>query len=214
MAPRALAGALGGGLLGAFIWAAITALTGFEVGYVAWGVGFLVGGGAAWLGGSGNTSGVICASLAIASIFVGKMMAIQFGAPAEIRRQITPELTQERFAEFKLAAEDFSKLTSEEQYPAFILEHGYTEASSVETISEEDISAFNSFHIPAFKDYLAERPDYETWKEHMADFTVNEIMAKLPLAQLVKEDLGAMDLLFAVLGIMTAFKLGRGAVAA
>ena len=53
----AMVGAFVGAVIGAVIWAVISGATGVEVGYVAWAIGGLVGGGAALCGGRGPPVG-------------------------------------------------------------------------------------------------------------------------------------------------------------
>ncbi len=75
-AVGALIGGGGAGLVGAGIWYAIAAFTGYEVGYIAWGIGFIVGFGAA-MGGKVGTpaNGLLAAVLSAASILLGKFLA-------------------------------------------------------------------------------------------------------------------------------------------
>ena len=53
MKPLAWFAALFGGTIGAAAWAAISRLTGLEIGYAAWGIGLLVGYAAKYFGGKG-----------------------------------------------------------------------------------------------------------------------------------------------------------------
>ncbi len=74
---RFIGGIIGGviaGLIGAAIWGGIVYASGFEIGWVAWGVGLLVGFGVA-LGCKGDTgleTGVIAAVIALCSVAGGK----------------------------------------------------------------------------------------------------------------------------------------------
>lgn len=83
--PVALPLALGaaGAVLGALVWAGIAALAGVEIGYVAWGVGALVGGGAVLGGARGMPHCVCAAALALAGILGGKL----YGAHLLIEQQ-------------------------------------------------------------------------------------------------------------------------------
>lgn len=86
MKPIAIVGALVGGLIGAVLWGAIVAATAFEIGYMATGVGFLVGFGSALLGGRGQLNGVICSVIALLAMFGGKIATVRFIAPRELRK--------------------------------------------------------------------------------------------------------------------------------
>ncbi|HTQ08947.1 MAG TPA: hypothetical protein VMI31_02635, partial [Fimbriimonadaceae bacterium] len=76
------------------------------IGYMATGVGFLVGYGSAFLGGRGQTNGVLCGIIALLSMFGGKMMAVRIGLPAAIRHEIAqmPEAQGKTSAQIDAAA--------------------------------------------------------------------------------------------------------------
>ena len=75
----AIIGGLVAGIVGAVIWAAITILAQVEVGYVAWGIGALVGFGTS-LGsrGGGVAPALIAVLITVASIAGGKYAAIKY----------------------------------------------------------------------------------------------------------------------------------------
>lgn len=78
MNVRALIGSLLAGAIGAAIWAAIAYYTDREIGWVAWGVGGLVGLGA-FVGGRADANagtGVLAAVVALASIATGKFIVV------------------------------------------------------------------------------------------------------------------------------------------
>jgi hypothetical protein len=67
-----------GALLGAIIWAAVAYFTGFEVGYIAWGLGGLAGLGMA-LGhedSDGTVAGIIAACMSLGGIVAAKVLII------------------------------------------------------------------------------------------------------------------------------------------
>ena len=70
-------GAIAGALLGALAWGAITAATGFQIGYMAVGVGFLAGYGMRTLGGGRDAAdGLIAGVVALAGCIVGNLLAM------------------------------------------------------------------------------------------------------------------------------------------
>jgi hypothetical protein len=73
-----LIGAAIGGAVGAAIWAAICYNTGFEIGWIAWGVGGLTGAGAAIgaRGHAGVATGGIAVLVAICAILAGKYITV------------------------------------------------------------------------------------------------------------------------------------------
>lgn len=67
-----------GGLIGAAIWAGITFATGYEIGWIAWGIGFVVGFGVRMGAGDENQGavpGLTAAVIAVLAILVGKYAA-------------------------------------------------------------------------------------------------------------------------------------------
>ena len=79
-----LGGALGG-LVGALIWAGVSSFAGFEIGWIAWGVGGLVGLGCVWGSkGQGNVLGSVAVVITIISILAGKYFAVEFCIRDEI----------------------------------------------------------------------------------------------------------------------------------
>jgi predicted Zn finger-like uncharacterized protein len=73
---RAVAGGAGAALVGAMIWAFITVMTGFQIGWMAIGVGALVGFAVKFMGrGTEQTYGFIGAGLAVFGCVIGNLMA-------------------------------------------------------------------------------------------------------------------------------------------
>lgn len=76
----AFVGAVIGGVIGAVIWAAIAYFTGFEIGWIAIGVGVLVGLGAQLGGGSETTGGGMLVGLMSAIVAAGAIAGGKYGA--------------------------------------------------------------------------------------------------------------------------------------
>jgi hypothetical protein len=108
MKPLGVVGALLGGLLGAVVWAVIAWKMDVEIGYVAWGIGFAVGFGSVLLGGSGQTNGIMCAVVALLSIFCGKIGAAMAILPEVLHKEavsrgLGPEQEKEVMAKVKFS---------------------------------------------------------------------------------------------------------------
>jgi len=97
----ALAGSFGGALVGAIIWLVIAKATGFEIGFIAWGVGGLAGVGMTVFTDRRSAGlGVLAAVFAICGIFMGKMFVAKWVVLpmlAEEARQF--EVTDEHIAD-------------------------------------------------------------------------------------------------------------------
>lgn len=208
MRPSALIGALVGAALGALIWAGIATWTGLEIGWVAWGVGGLVGFGAAVLGGAGTTTGGVRAVLALVSIFAGKWIATDAIAEREIRELVTLALNHDAYKELRSQASDFATITSESDYPEFMIVHGYTAAEYEDEVPAAELIAFRMAMVPELRKFQRTQPSYAQFKEQYADEAVAAWSAEISTAEVVKENLSGFDFLFGILGLVTAFQIG------
>ncbi len=204
-----------GAFVGAVIWAVIAATTGYEVGWVAWGIGALVGFGAKIAGGGGKPVAVACAGLALLGIFGGKMMAVRY-AFAKFSEKAQAELTsRERYNEEVKDASDIAAVMSESEYPAFMIAHNYVGASDVPgVISAEDLKDFKEETVPHLRKLHSEKPTYETWLETRENEIAEEFRGgpqMTDLARIVVTDLAAMDFVFAFLGVATAYRVALSA---
>jgi hypothetical protein len=91
---------IGGGIgaaIGGAVWIAVIHFTGYELGWIAWGVGGLAGLGVAITGDADldGGSGIVAAGLAIAAILLGKVMIYDHYANAMVA-QISAQLTSEQ----------------------------------------------------------------------------------------------------------------------
>ena len=78
-----------GALLGAFVWALIAIITGFEIGWIAWGVGFCAGAGMAYGhhlsdGIDDFLGGATASTMSVFGILAGKYAVYQFVVLAAI----------------------------------------------------------------------------------------------------------------------------------
>lgn len=211
MPTNALIGAIVGAVLGAVVWAAISHFTGYEVGYVAWGIGALVGGLAARLGSKGTTAGMTCAGLALVSIFAGKVIATDLAMKKELSKFADQIFTIETHAELAEDAAAFDKLTSEADWPQFLIDRGYSAAESPAEVDAEEIATFKRETLPEIQPFRGGRaPDFQSWSSERREAFLAEATAGLSTTEIVTDSLGLMDIIFALLGVVTAFKLGEG----
>lgn len=214
MKSTAIIAACIGAIIGAVAWAVIAAQTGYEVGYVAWGVGLAVGLGARRLGGEGQAMALLCAGLSLGAILLGKVFAVQYGAPTEIRKIAENLVTHEVYDELMADAEAFAAVTSESAYPEFMIAHGDSESATAGGVTPEELEDFKTHRVPELHRLLDEKPGYAQWREQTISRMVKLTMAKVDVAEAVRESLGLMDILFAALGVFTAYKVVMGAEAA
>ena len=209
MNSMAFVGAAMSAVIGAFIWGGITYFTNYEVGWVAWGIGGLIGFASAMFGGEGFTNGALCAILALLSIFGGKMLAVKFFVEKQISSEFTEEVTMELYKDQIKSAEKFAKLTSKDQYPQFMLQYGFTESENLAGITQQETQDFQEFEIPELRAFSDNPPPYSEWEKPFESYA-SGILGPSFLASSAMESLGLFDILFAFLGLITAFKIGSG----
>ena len=194
---RAIVAGLLGALLGAGIWTAVTAMTGWEVGWVAWGVGALVGFAMSkFTPQRGVQLGVYAAVLAVLGLAVGKVATIRMMVPSYGRELVMDNeivLAQafavemrdnERFsAQLSL---DLARFGRRDSLPPPLLNRMMDEAQARMAAAEP-----------------AER-------ERVAAMFANSFLGEVSLVEQFKASLGVFDLLWFGLAIATAFKFMRG----
>ena len=200
-------GAAVGALIGAAIWAGISIVTGYEVGIVAWGLGGLVGFGAVMLKGEGLALGGLCAVLTLMSIFGGKMIATDWQIENEVGEFIAETFNPEGYEAAKFEATLFAML-SEDEYPEFMMDFGYTAALDIDEITQEELDEFGSWAEPAMQEFIEEMPSYEDWRETEVAETLAVVEEEVSITDVVIDDLTVVDFVFAFLGMGTAFTMG------
>jgi len=90
-APKKASPVLAGVLVGipaAVVWTLIVYFTGYEIGWVAWGVGFLVGFAVLKSAHEPNESlGPTAAIIAVASLILAKVLIVEFAAPGALTKE-------------------------------------------------------------------------------------------------------------------------------
>ncbi len=198
MKPAALVAAIAAAAAGAGSWAAVSYFMDLELGWLAWGIGGMVGGAAYGLGGRGPASGGIAAALVLASILGGKMLAVD----AIIGRAVSEKLTLGEYREQLSDAEAFPGIEDRERLRSFIIEHEFSEKGT-----EEEIDSFLVIWAPELEKLRAENPDFETWRAQQIDRRKELVYSQSSRIDFIQESLGLIDLIFAALGVSTAFKL-------
>jgi len=210
METNAILGAVGGAILGAIVWAAVAVFTGYEIGWIAWGIGAAVGYGAKALEGKGLISGIVCAVLAALAILGGKMMVVNHFVNEEVTQFAAESASEEYYTELSSEAAAFAALTSETEYPAFMVERDYTDAETPTEVHPEEVEDFKTYNVPELQQWSTAPPSFEEWQVTMAANAETYAAAQIPMTELLFGSLGLMDILFFGLGILTAFQVGSG----
>lgn len=194
---RAIVAGLLAALLGAGIWTAVVAMTGFEVGWVAWGLGALVGFAMSRFTAQRSAQlGVYAAVLAVLGLAIGKVATVRVMLPS-LGRDIVMEneaILAQAFAVDMRANERFSaqlsldlaRFGADDSLPPPIL-----------TRMMDEVQA-----------RMATAPPAE--RERVAAMFTSSVMGDVSLAEQFTATLSFFDLLWFGLAIATAFKFMRG----
>jgi hypothetical protein len=98
---------LGAGLLAALLWAGFSYAADRELGWIAWGVGLIVGLGVRWsvADADGWVPGIIAAVLAVPALLGGKYLAVRFIVERELAQLTVPEELEAELAKVELGKE-------------------------------------------------------------------------------------------------------------
>jgi len=201
---------LGGGVaavIGAAIWAGIAYGTGYEIGWIAWILGGMVGFGIRLGGGRGPTAGALAAILAVLAICGGKILTVNLTLPGAIEEEFAAELSTESYDAIIRNANDFSALTSEDQHASFMVSHGYTEAMDPGQVSSVEMAMFREQEVPFLQTMKDNPPGYENWKSEQVKTMTTLVKQQFTLWDRLKATLGLMDIIFFALGLATAYQV-------
>ena len=195
-APALIAGVLAA-LAGAGIWTAVTALTDTEFGWIAWGIGGLVGFVMAKLTPARSVKlGIYAAVLAALGLAIGKVATV---------RMMIPVYASEMFL-----------MDDEVLAQAFVLDMRRNEKYSAE-VSLQLAALSTSDSVPTSLQarmmdeaqlQMDEASDAE--KERVAQGAADRILDNLDLGDQFAASLSLFDLLWFGLAVATAFRLMRG----
>jgi hypothetical protein len=197
-----LAGAGLGGLLGVVAWYFLIKSSGSAFAFVAWGVGAVTGLGARLLAKTGSMSlgiaSAVCALLAIAG---GEYLAVQ----AVGARQATQLAAQAYRAKLEFARTAVQAETPDEFRKLIARQN----EKNPEQITDEEIKNFQEQDLPALRDFAQGKPAKAEFVQTLVPRFAEAFDFR---AYFFKEDLkaGLFLVLFAALGIATAYKLASG----
>lgn len=196
---KGVSGALIAALVGMVGWYLLIKVTGYEIGYAAWGVGALTGFGTRLLGATGSFKlGVLAGLFAFFAIIGGQYLVVRNIAGAEFDK-LGIASYQEQLDEANTAV----TLKMDEEQKAFIAKQDEVNVSEV---SSDRLKEFRETDLPKFRDFIAGKP------------TKAEFLSRINLAMnswsiqfsMLKESLGLFTLLWIFLGVGSAYKLGAG----
>lgn len=207
---RGIIGGVLGGLIGAVIWAAISYFTGYEIGWIAWGLGGLVGLGCVLAAKStGKLLGAAAVVITLLSILAGKYAAVHFGIRSEIGSE--QEVLQNALAEIQLDEVVVSYLADEIiqqrqangeniQWPSGVNPQEASQKSDyppdVWSQASSRWEGFSPQEKEQYRDQLAERIQTNV-RAFFSEVSTSGFLSSF----------GPLDVLFFGLAVATAFKI-------
>lgn len=214
---RAVVGGLIGGVLGAVLWAGVVVFTGYEVGWIAWAVGGLVGFGVAKGNEDGRRSSTAAGALAIAitavAIVGGKYAGIVALMPSddEIEDMVLSNFEREEYLVSYVADDVAAEWTSNGRELAWPAASDPSQASA-EADYPPDVwaEAEARWGARSEEDRLAYREAREAETLENLRTSMPEIRTALAGGGLLGS-FTPMDVIFFGLAMVTAFGVGSGA---
>ncbi|MBX3451356.1 MAG: hypothetical protein KF777_17445 [Planctomycetaceae bacterium] len=209
---RCLVCGLLGGAIGAAIWVAVGYLTQYEIGWIAWGVGFLVGVGVLFganLGGGEDDSslqGVLAAVLAIGCVVGAKYLLFQIvveGARQELVQTMSNQgdLTDEEMIAGladDIAMEMIESGKTVQWPPGMTLDQASVEADYPKDVWRKATAQWNDL-----------KPDDRQERKDLRRAAITSLIQALPMGSF-SDMFSPWDLLWLGLAATTAFKIGGG----
>ncbi|MEO0480603.1 MAG: hypothetical protein AAF196_14075 [Planctomycetota bacterium] len=199
--------ALAGGLLVALgcaaLWAVLIVYMGVQYGLLAWVIGSVVGGMIASLGGRGLGMSIAAAFLSLIAIFGGQYGAIVWRIQDQpVEEILTDGATRKAYGNALDRADEFENIDvdSDEDVRLFLADFDPKGREPAE-FSDAEIRTFRIEVAPRLKAFAESPPSREEWRATEAE----RIRSQRDATELFVESLDWFDLLFAALGVGTAF---------
>jgi hypothetical protein len=189
-------------ILGALAWAAIVYAARLEIGYLAWGIGGLVGFAVAWgTRGGGAAAAVLAVLLTVVSIAGGKYLAAQWIVNKDIDQLIQDQPTEwsEEYT-ISFMADEVLEARALAGQPAV----GDDFSGEAESDYPADVWAEARKRWDAMDQ--AGRDGYAQGRRDEFDSNLSEIRREAAMAAFTA-DLGVIDIVFFVLGVATAWQI-------
>lgn len=184
-------------LLGAVAWGLIAFYAHYEVGYLAWGIGALVGFAAIKGGGHGTLVAVAAGALALLSIGTGKQLAFRMSMDQAAQEYVDEHVTTAVHAERERDAADWVALgdaPTADQVQAYVEGHGF---------DADDMTQFAAEEGPELRRFAAENLTLEQWRDQVRE----RFVSGFSFVEYLQDDFHPADILFVLLGIASAFGL-------
>lgn len=181
-------------LAGAAVWAAIALLLDHEFGLLAWGIGGAIGAAMLHGGARGTLLAIAAGALALAAIGTGKHLAFQ----SVVRTEATKVFADFGAAQHAGFAEQCKEWQALGPNPDDAKVREFARKHEIEFTTR---AAFDALTGSLMQDFLANQPTLDQWRSQLVEHTAREAS----FLEFLKAAFHPLDLLFAFLGIVTAY---------
>ena len=194
-------------------WYLLIKATHYEIGYAAWAVGLLAGLGARILGRGGNTTlGAVAAACALAAILGGQYL-FAMDAVNKVQSQmgdLTKMIGEAAYEARMGIARQAADAQTDDQIKVV-----YEKMNAAPPTGQE-LAAFKEKTLPELKDLASgkiTKADFLKNLNEKSSQAVEKVMDKINLSarwEVFKSTIDAFTILFIVLGVSSAYKIGAG----
>jgi phosphate/sulfate permease len=197
---KGIAAGIIAGICGAVVWSLIAALTGFEIGWIAWGIGAAVGAAVAWGSEGSPKYGVIAVIISVISILAGKYIAVEMVLADEL----------------KDADQEVNRLIENEEYliswlaDSIIYERMERDEPVAWPAGVDPEQASEEQHYPPeiWNDMdEEERDEFKVSVRQQIDTNVKTLASEVKKQGFI-ESFSVIDIVFFILAVLTAYKMG------
>lgn len=191
-------------LVGALLWQFVAVTFYYELGFLAWGIGGLIGAAAVYYGASGDNAGYLCGALALVAILGGKyLVASSFTDMYFDELQSTSseeELTQMAEALSEQAQIIKNALASDQALREYLVEYGYVQETDPWAIDQAVVDANREEIELVFEDYepMVNMYSGDDLEGGLSAFATSEVF---------KDSFSWVDIIFLLLGVSTAYRM-------
>ncbi len=201
---------VGAAVAGAVAWGAISHLSGYEIGWLAWGIGLLVGASAVLGGGRGQTIAVTAGVLALLSIAGGRLAGIELARMQGLGELESIGPSEQEFARDLAAARALNEMSAEPTTPEirqFLVAHGMTTAAEPDRVTNAEVEEFNRETLPHLRGMstLPADTSHAEFVQRLQSQVREVFDAQFDRLEILQATLSPIDLLFILLGVTTAF---------
>lgn len=198
------------GVVGALVWYFVAITFDYELGLLALCIGGMVGYAAVMFGGRGEMCAIICGGFALLSIASGKYLAVQgwqYQAKEEMLAAYQSEAMRPIYRREKENGKRYKATVVDDiSKREFIVANGYAVVQDVSELTQEDVDFFNRITAPRLEEMAAGELSFDAW----GYASLGEAVEGLSVSEIVDYSFGWIDFILILLGVGTAYRLGRG----